>query len=135
MSRAEPYNSVEIDRIETFDTDSCATVSNGTRPLREATQRKDAATRQRIPNKIQWGLAEMLASARCLRAEMDRTLLWIDRERIDAKGKFDHPRVGRLGELSQHYARQALRVAELERIAANASAGRYEAPIQGQCQG
>lgn len=85
-------------------------------------------TRQRIPNKTQWGLTDMMTFARKLRAEMEQTLYWIDRERIDAKGKCDRARLERLGELSQQYAKSSLYIAELERIAADTAAGRYEQP-------
>jgi hypothetical protein len=122
MSIAKTCDSVST---QTFDTDPCQPHDSAARPLVGKAKRAAAATRLRLPNKTQWALDDMLRHAKEGREGMQTMLEWIERERLDAKGHYDTPRLARLGELSHIVAGVALHVGELERLASDARAGIY----------
>jgi len=73
-----------------------------------------------------WALEDMLDAAQRGRAKMEAMRKWIERERLDAKGRYDNARLVRLGELDGMMADLALEVGALERLAADARIGIYE---------
>jgi hypothetical protein len=111
----------DSDSTAIFDTDSCKEA----RPLGEKEKRTAEATRQRIPNKTQWSLDDMLRIAERARLEMGEIQKWIACERLDAKRKYDASRQARLGELDHLLCSLALQVAALERLASDARQGIY----------
>jgi len=83
-----------------------------------------------LPTTTIWGLEAILDAAKEGREIMEDMLRWIDRERIDAKGRYDSARLIRLGELAEMVAGLGLRVGKTERFAADARMGIYEGPMR-----
>lgn len=73
-----------------------------------------------------WALEDMLDAAQEGRAQMEAIRKWIERERLDAKGRYDTARLARLGELDGMVADLALKVGAIERLASDARVGIYE---------
>ena len=90
--------------------------------------------RVRLPDKTIYSLRDLLALSIEGRADMQEILYWIDRERIDAKGRYDAARLSRLGELSHIVAHLALVVGDIERMTGDARLGLYEPSVVLQAQ-
>jgi len=77
-------------------------------------------------------LDDILGEAEAGRADLRAIWMWIEYERIQAKGRYDLCRLERLGEFSQLVGSWALRVGAIERLAADARVGEYHGPPGGK---
>lgn len=108
--------------LETFD--SASRVQSDAKKTRLLASGRNKPAR--IATRTKWALGDMLHHAQEGRAKMEEMQVWIKRERLDAKGRFDTARLERLGELSELMTDLALHVGELERLASDARVGIYE---------
>lgn len=119
MSIGLPYEVASSD-----PTDARSAPAEQTTKVREYPNR----SRVKLAYTTIWSLDDMLKRAKKGRAQMEAIRKWIERERLDAKGRYDGARLERLGELNGLVADLALEVGELERLAADARIGIYDGP-------